>query len=645
MSDPNHRRRSWRALVSAFAIAGAALALPSAALADGQLDGTFNGSGANVGSAAAGTLFSNTENRIPMIVQADGSIVAGGARANAMTLVRYTPAGAIDPSFGAGGFASQRFAGTPTSAPGNSGAVAMTQDASGNIIVAGYGGAQSMVVARFTPAGAFSAAAVCYAPHLIDYTARAVSVRPNGSIVVVGYARDRRVAPPMMYGQRAVVTLPGSGVSTTACGAYAASGGLSLGSDGVTIDGLSYAGVVTDPARAGRYYDAVIALPDNRYVVGSTNGPDGSAWVQRFSAAGALDNGFAGGRAVLGASSVHALALIGDNVLAAGESVDPAVSANRQMQVARFAANGALAAGYGAGGVARSRVAGGNNTGQAIVVQGDGSVIVGGSANLAGKTAFALTRFNPAGQRDLVFGTQGETTTPFGVPAVNGYITGMALSGSMLAVSGRLTDAAGLVVVAARYWATGAPPPPPPPPAASTLGVDQVTGNSARVTGTVNANGTAATWWLEYGTTTTYGSRTSPQALAATTNDIDVAVPLTGLASGTRYNARLVIANGIGTTPGDNVTFTTLGTPGTGVATPAKGKKRFCKVPKVTGTKINKARKKIVAAGCKVKIVYKKSKRPKGIVLKQSRKAKKQLVYKAVVKVTVATKATAKKKR
>jgi hypothetical protein len=163
------------------------------------------------------------------------------------------------------------------------------------------------------------------------------------------------------------------------------------------------------------------------------------------------------------------------------------------------------------------------------------------------------------------------------------------------------------------------------------------------VTGTVNANGTAANWWVEYGPTTAYGARTPAQALAATTNDVDVAVALTGLVSGTRYNARIVIANGIGTTPGDNLVFTTLGTPGVGAVIPGKGKKRFCKVPKVTGMKINKARKKIVKAGCKFKVVYKKSKRPKGIVLKQSRKAKKKLAYKAVVKLTVAKKATKKK--
>jgi uncharacterized delta-60 repeat protein len=648
VSHPINRRRIPRALAFALAIVCGALVAPAAALADGQLDGTFNGTGYHVGSAAEGTIFSNAENRIPMIVQADGKIVAGGARGGSMTLVRYNANGTIDTTFGSGGFATRQFGGTPSQTTGASGAIAMTQDGSGNIIVAGFGGSQSMVVARFTAGGAYGASAVCYAPHLIDYAARGLAVRPNGSIVLVGYGRDRHASaavpptgPAVLYGVRAVVTLPATGNSTTACGAYSSNAGLSLGSAGVTVDGVNHDGSGADPAQGNRYYDGVVALPDNRYVVASTAGQ-----VLRFTAAGALDGSFAGGRVTVPATSFHAITLLGDgSVLVAGESIDAAISANRTMVVARVGTTGALAA-YGAGGVARSRVAGGSNTGQSLVVQADGSVIVGGSANLAGKTAFALTRFNPAGTRDDTFGLHGETTTPFGSPAVNGYITGMALQGNLLSVAGRLTDATGLVVTAARYYATGAPPPPPPPPAASTLGVDQITGSGARVTGTVNANGTAASWWLEYGTTTAYGTKSTLQPLAGTTNDVDVGVNVSGLASGTLYHARLVISNSIGTTLGDDVTFTTLGAGGAGSqpASPgSNGAKKFCKVPKVVGKKVNVARKKVAAAGCKFKIVYKKSKKPKNTVLAQSRKANKKLVYRAVVKLTVATKATPKK--
>jgi hypothetical protein len=218
----------------------------------------------------------------------------------------------------------------------------------------------------------------------------------------------------------------------------------------------------------------------------------------------------------------------------------------------------------------------------------------------------------------------------------------MALYGNLLAVAGRLTDTPStLSITAARYFATGAPPPPPPAPAVSTLGVDSITGTGARVTGAVNANGTASTWWLEYGTTTAYGAKTAAQPIAGTTNDINVGVTLAGLSNSTLYHARLVISNSIGTVNGDDVSFTTLSSGGGG-GNPAgpggKGAKKICKVPKVVGKNVNVARKKVVAGGCKFKLVYKHSKKRKNIVLAQSRKANKKLVYHAVVKLTVSTK-------
>src|SRR6185436_10057831 len=259
VSQPILRRRFRRACALTLAIGCAALAAPAAALADGQLDPSFNGTGYHVGTAAENLIFSNVENRIPVIVQGDGT---------------------IDTSFGSGGFATRQFAGTPNGSPGTSGAVAMTQDSAGKIVVAGYGGSQSMVVARFSAAGVYEASAVCYAPHLIDYTARAVAVKPNGSIVLVGYGRDRHASAPVpptgpsvQYGLRAVVTLPPSGNSSTACGTYSANGTMSLGSSGVGLDGVNPDGTGGDPALGGRVYDAVVALPDNRYVVATASGP------------------------------------------------------------------------------------------------------------------------------------------------------------------------------------------------------------------------------------------------------------------------------------------------------------------------------------------------------------------------------------
>jgi uncharacterized delta-60 repeat protein len=679
VSHSMNRRRSRRTFAATLALTLGSLAIPAAALADGQLDPTFHGTGYHVGTVAEGTVFNNTDTRIPMIVQANGSVVIGGSRGGFMTLARYTPAGALDTSFGVNGFATQQFAGTAGSAPGNSGATAMTQDAGGNIIVAGFGASQSMVAARFTANGAFSAASVCFAPHLIDYTARAVAVRPNGSVVLVGYARDRwpTVAvpptPAVLYGQRAVVTLPASGVSSTLCGSTAVP---EQGSAGVQIDGLQHDGTVTDATLSGRYYEGVAALPDNRYVVATTNGPDANvpagnaAWLLRFPAAGAgLDTTFnplgagsivpVAGRLPIPNVNLHAIKLQGTDAYAAGEALGGTADA-RRMLLARVDTNGAFVGGFGAGGIAQAKVSGGNNTGQALIFQAT-NVIVGGGANLAGKSAFGMTRFNAqTGAHDPAFGPSGQVVTPFGAPAVNGYITGMALSPQgMIDVSGRLTDPAGLATVAARYFAVGSPP-PPPLPAASTMGADQVTGTSARISGTVNTNGSDSTWWIEYGTTTAYGAHTVPQALPASLDDVNVQGIVSGLATGTTYHARIVIASAPGADSGDDVAFTTAGTVGAGGATggttggaatggskvsgggitPATPKKKTvvkrCIVPKVTGKTLNKARITVLAKGCKVKVIYKKSHKKKGTVLTINRKVGKKLAFRALVTITVA---------
>jgi uncharacterized delta-60 repeat protein len=680
------RRRRWRTLATTLTLTVGSLAVPAAALADGQLDPAFNGTGFHVGSAAESTLFSQQDNRVPMVAQTDNKIVIGGSSNGFMTLARYTTAGALDTTFGPShnGIVQTQFAGTPGSAPGGSGATAMTLDANGDIIVAGFGGAGAMVVARFSRVdGAEQGSVVCYAPFHIDYSARAVSVRPNGSVVLVGYARDRwptQTVPAgaaIMFGQRAVVTLPAGTAkvtSTTACGTYVSQ----QGSTGVQIDGLGHDGVIADPTLGARYYDGVAATANN-YVVASTNAlapdvtlipVDQSAWVQRFTGAGvgALDPTFAGtGRAAMAGADLHAVKLAADGTAyVAGETTGGTADA-RQLLVARYDTAGVLMPAFSGDGIATANVAGGNNMGESLIFQG-ANVIVGGGANLAGKSAFGMARFNAAsGARDLAFGPSGQVATPFGTPSANAYITGMALTtDGFIAVSGRITDplGAGQIGVAARYYATGTPP-PPPPPAASTTGADSITTTSAHIAGVVNTQGTASTWWIEYGATTAYGSQTLAQPLAASLTDVNVGAGLIGLAAGTTYHARVVIASTQGTVPGADVAFTTTGIPapptpaapaagattvtgGTKATTTTtikkvvkKAAKKICVVPKVTGKTINKARVAVYAKGCKVQVTYAASKKRNNTVIAQSRKAGKKLGYRSVVKLTVAKKASA----
>ena len=67
-------------------------------------------------------------------------------------------------------------------------------------------------------------------------------------------------------------------------------------------------------------------------------------------------------------------------------------------------------------------------------------------------------------------------------------------------------------------------------------------------------------------------------------------------------------------------------------------------MPKVKGKTLKKARKAVLARGCRVRIRYRVSNEPVHTVLAQSRRAGKKLGFHTVVKLTVAEKQRAKGK-
>ena len=105
------------------------------------------------------------------------------------------------------------------------------------------------------------------------------------------------------------------------------------------------------------------------------------------------------------------------------------------------------------------------------------------------------------------------------------------------------------------------------PPGVVTGTASAVAATSATLNGSVDANGRATTWYFEYGTSTSYGSKTSSKS-ASGTNAAPVSASVTGLQAGHTYHFRLVATSDGGTTNGADATFTTSGAPSvsTGVA-------------------------------------------------------------------------------
>ncbi|MGA9117022.1 MAG: choice-of-anchor J domain-containing protein [Bacteroidota bacterium] len=79
----------------------------------------------------------------------------------------------------------------------------------------------------------------------------------------------------------------------------------------------------------------------------------------------------------------------------------------------------------------------------------------------------------------------------------------------------------------------------------------------AILNGSVNPNGLATTYTYEYGLTTSYGSTVGPTSVGSGTSPVTVPEPISGLDPGTLYHFRLKAQNSLGTTLGDDRTFTT----------------------------------------------------------------------------------------
>jgi CSLREA domain-containing protein len=99
------------------------------------------------------------------------------------------------------------------------------------------------------------------------------------------------------------------------------------------------------------------------------------------------------------------------------------------------------------------------------------------------------------------------------------------------------------------------------PPVVATGAASGVTGSGASVVGTIDPSGLDASGYIEYGTTTAYGSSTPVEDLGTGSGAVALSAALSGLAPGTTYHFRIVASNRDGTSVGADATFTTVPTP------------------------------------------------------------------------------------
>jgi uncharacterized protein (TIGR02145 family) len=95
-------------------------------------------------------------------------------------------------------------------------------------------------------------------------------------------------------------------------------------------------------------------------------------------------------------------------------------------------------------------------------------------------------------------------------------------------------------------------------PTATTQAATNTSSGGSTLNGTVNANGLSTTVSFEYGTTTSYGQTAAAAQSPVTGNVItNVNAAITGLTQGTTYHFRIKAVNSVGTSYGNDLTFTT----------------------------------------------------------------------------------------
>jgi uncharacterized delta-60 repeat protein len=294
-------------------------------------------------------------------------------------------AGALDPMFGLNGMALLNFTGEDVAE-----AVAIQPD--GKIVVAGYANGQlDWALARFNADGSLDGTFGTGGRVVTNVggsyeAATGMVMAPDGGLIVSGY------------------TLSGGGGVNLALAKYQSNGLLdpTFGTGGLVIKDV------------GGLEDALldVALQADGKIVatGFTYSGGGENFVvARFDATGVLDGSFGSSGIVItdfrGFNDSGAqLVIQPDQRIVVGGIALKAATDGGNFGLARYKTDGTLDPTFGVGGKVMTDFGASSNSGQALVLQPDGKLVVGGWVT---PLDWALTRYLSDGSEDPSFGTNG----------------------------------------------------------------------------------------------------------------------------------------------------------------------------------------------------------------------------------------------
>ena len=369
------------------------LAAPSALSAPGNLDTSFDGDGRVTANLA------RRQSGASLAVQPDGKIIVGGNTRVFTTygwrgiLVRHDSTGALDPTFGVGGVQRlNRFF--------VAGGFALQDD--GKIVVAGsQAGSANLAVWRLnadgSPDTSFSADGLAENPDFAGHGGD-VAVQPDGRIVVTGTSYSQGEG-----GNAGIVRFEADGdvdqsfgdggiETPSAAGIYSSASAVQVESNGkIVVSGLG----VNIPGS----FAVVIRLDADGHIDASFGGGDGVVRTH-FGKAPAYANDLA----LQADGRIVTVGLVGS-----GRNIDFAVM--------RFTKGGKPDTTFSRDGKRRVDFTGGVDVAVGVAIQPNGRIVVAGAAaprNYPHHQRFGVARLRAGGSLDLTFGRNGKTKTRFG---------------------------------------------------------------------------------------------------------------------------------------------------------------------------------------------------------------------------------------
>ncbi|MBV9960279.1 MAG: VCBS repeat-containing protein, partial [Acidobacteria bacterium] len=408
----HYRMKSRLMLLCALVCALVCVAALRVAWAGGGLLNNSFGSGGKVSMQLTGT----NDYVQTVVTQPDGRIVGVGTAGSSPLVVRFLSNGQLDSGFGSGGI----FIPTPLTI-----ARGLALQADGKILVAGSapdsGGLYGLAVARLNSNGSldtgFGHSGVSQ-PQVFngrgDY-ATSIAIQPDGKIVLAGIA-----GIAYQDSDFAVARYNSDGSPDTSFG----TGGQAHTSFGDSRD-QAY---------------AVAIQADGKILVsgdGTVSNYEVDFALARYNANGTPDTAFDGDGKLTtrfffqNFARAYALKIQPDGkILAAGSA---GVIGDYRFGLARYNADGSADQSFGTSGVQTLTFPGyARADGNAVALQADGRIIVGGDAfSYSEDYNFALARFTSNGQLDTSFGNAGRVTTNFGAEDV-AYAMSLQSNGTIL---------------------------------------------------------------------------------------------------------------------------------------------------------------------------------------------------------------------